>query len=239
MIRTENLVKRYEMNGQTLAAVDHVSLHVPAGEYAAIIGPSGSGKSTLMHILGCLDAPTAGRYFLHGRDVSALNKDELAKVRGEEIGFVFQGFQLLPRLTAAENVALPLMLCGMPEKKRLAIACTLLQRVGLGERLHHTPTQLSGGQQQRVAIARALARNPAVILADEPTGNLDPQSTADVLALLDDMHREGRTILLITHDPVVAQHAQRQITIAHGRIFSDLRKENHALNKIHPKIMTN
>ena len=221
MIRTEGLTKTYTMKGKTVCALNHVSLHIAPGEYAAIIGPSGSGKSTLMHLLGCLDAPTSGRYLLNGRDVSRLSPEELARVRGEEIGFVFQGFQLLPRLTAEENVALPLLLCGVPMKKRMETARRLLTQVGLGERLRHTPAQLSGGQQQRVAVARALARNPAVLLADEPTGNLDAQSTADVLRLLEELHREGRTVVLITHDPAVARRAPRQIAIAHGRIAAD------------------
>ena len=238
MIRTENLTKLYTMNGKTVTALDHVSLRVGEGEYAAIVGPSGSGKSTLMHLLGCLDNPTSGSYRLHGRDVSTLNRDELARVRGEEIGFVFQGFQLLPRLTAAENVALPLLLCGVPTKERTAAARALLEQVGLGERIHHTPNQLSGGQQQRVAIARALARNPAVLLADEPTGNLDAQATADVLHLLDELHRAGRTILLITHDSVVARRAERQITIASGRILSDSAKDIPVFSKFSPKIIT-
>ena len=238
MIRTENLTKLYTMNGKTVTALDHVTLRVQKGEYAAIVGPSGSGKSTLMHLLGCLDTPTSGSYRLHGRDVSTLGKDELAQVRGQEIGFVFQGFQLLPRLTAAENVALPLLLCGVPPKERAAAARALLEQVGLGERLHHTPHQLSGGQQQRVAIARALARNPAVLLADEPTGNLDAQATADVLHLLDELHRTGRTILLITHDSVVAQRAERQITIAAGRIIGDSAKDIPVSSNFSPKIIT-
>lgn len=221
MIRTENLTKLYPLEGRSVAALDGVSLRIAQGEYTAIIGPSGSGKSTLMHILGCLDTPTAGRYLLHGQDVSTLNPDQLARVRGQEIGFVFQGFQLLPRLTAEENVALPLLLCGIPRTQRLTTARSLLEQVGLAQRMHHTPSQLSGGQQQRVAIARALVRNPPVLLADEPTGNLDAQSTADVLALLDDLHQAGRTIVLITHDSVVANRASRQIAIAQGRIQSD------------------
>ena len=221
MIRTEGLTKTYTMKGKAVEALDHVSLRIAKGEYVAIIGPSGSGKSTLMHLLGCLDAPTSGRYLLNGQDVSRLNPEALARVRGEEIGFVFQGFQLLPRLTAEENVALPLLLCGVPLKKRMETARRLLEQVGLGERLRHTPAQLSGGHQQRVAVARALARNPAVLLADEPTGNLDTQSTADVLRLLEALHREGRTVVLITHDPAVARRAPRQIAIAHGRIAAD------------------
>ena len=218
MIRTENLSKRYDLSGDSLEALHGVTLHIRQGEYAAIVGPSGSGKSTLMNILGCLDAPTSGSYRLHGRDVSTLSPAELARVRGEEIGFVFQGFQLLPRLTAVENVALPLLLCGMPVARRLERASGLLRQVGLGDRLHHRPSQLSGGQQQRVAIARALARDPAVLLADEPTGNLDAAATGEVLALLEALNRQGRTVVLITHDGQVARRAGRQLCISGGRL---------------------
>ena len=218
MIRTENLSKRYDLSGDSLEALHGVTLHIRQGEYAAIVGPSGSGKSTLMNILGCLDAPTSGSYRLHGRDVSTLSPAELARVRGEEIGFVFQGFQLLPRLTAVENVALPLLLCGMPVARRLERASGLLRQVGLGDRLHHRPSQLSGGQQQRVAVARALARDPAVLLADEPTGNLDAAATGEVLALLEALNRQGRTVVLITHDGQVARRAGRQLCISGGRL---------------------
>ena len=218
MIRTENLSKRYDLSGDSLEALHGVTLHIRQGEYAAIVGPSGSGKSTLMNILGCLDAPTSGSYRLHGRDVSTLSPAELARVRGEEIGFVFQGFQLLPRLTAGENVALPLLLCGMPVARRLERASGLLRQVGLGDRLHHRPSQHSGGQQQRVAIARALARDPAVLLADEPTGNLDAAATGEVLALLEALNRQGRTVVLITHDGQVARRAGRQLCISGGRL---------------------
>ena len=218
MIRTENLSKRYDLSGDSLEALHGVTLHIRQGEYAAIVGPSGSGKSTLMNILGCLDAPTSGSYRLHGRDVSTLTPAELARVRGEEIGCVFQGFQLLPRLTAVENVALPLLLCGMPAARRLERASCLLRQVGLGDRLHHRPSQLSGGQQQRVAIARALARDPAVLLADEPTGNLDAAATGEVLALLEALNRQGRTVVLITHDGQVARRAGRQLCISGGRL---------------------
>ena len=218
MIRTENLSKRYNLSGGSLEALHGVTLHIRQGEYAAIVGPSGSGKSTLMNILGCLDTPTSGSYRLHGRDVSTLTPAELARVRGEEIGFVFQGFQLLPRLTAVENVALPLLLCGMPAARRLERASCLLRQVGLGDRLHHRPSQLSGGQQQRVAIARALARDPAVLLADEPTGNLDAAATGEVLALLEALNRQGRTVVLITHDGQVARRAGRQLCISGGRL---------------------
>jgi len=221
MLIADRLTRSYPMGSRTLVALDAVSFHIRKGEYAAIVGPSGSGKSTLMHLLGCLDTPTSGTYLLHGRDISSLSAEALARVRGEEIGFVFQGFQLIPRLTALENAALPLTLCGMPAKERLARAEVLLSRVGLADRLHHRPAQLSGGQQQRVAIARALSRDPAVLLADEPTGSLDPRSTEDVLALMDELHREGRTIVLITHDGKVAARAQRQLHIRQGRLVQD------------------
>ena len=224
MLIADALTRTYPMGSQTLTALDRVSFHIPQGEYAAIVGPSGSGKSTLMHLLGCLDSPTSGSYRLHGRDVSRLSGKELARVRGAEIGFVFQGFQLIPRLTALENVALPMLLCGIPAKARNARAEMLLARVGLADRLHHKSTQLSGGQQQRVAIARALSRDPAVLLADEPTGSLDPRSTREVLALLDELHREGHTVVLITHDMKVAAQADRQLEIAGGRLVADRRR---------------
>ena len=221
MIQTEGLTKVYSVNGRPVTALDHVTLSVAQGEYAAIVGPSGSGKSTLMHMLGCLDTPTEGSYRLNGRSVAVLSPGELAQVRGEEIGFVFQGFQLLPRLTALENVSLPLLLSGVPSAERRRRARMLLESVGLSERLEHYPGQLSGGQQQRVAVARALIRDPAVLLADEPTGNLDSASTEDVLTLLESLHRTGRTVVLITHSPAVAARARRQISIAQGRIASD------------------
>ena len=193
-----------ERKSPPLPVLSDITLHIPPGQYAAMVGASGSGKSTLMNILGCLDRPTSGVYRLHGRDVSALPPDELAKVRGEEIGFVFQGFQLIPRLTAIENVMLPLLL-----------------RVGLHSRMHHLPAALSGGQQQRVAIARALIRRPALILADEPTGSLDPDATQEILSLLEDLHRAGQTILLITHNPTVAACAERRLTLQGGKIFEE------------------
>ena len=226
MIRVSHLCRSYTMNGQTVSALQDVSFHIPRGEYAAIVGPSGSGKSTLMHLLGCLDRPTSGTYILAGQDVSRLTDRELSRVRGEKIGFVFQGCQLIRRLTALENVALPLTLCGTPARDRTARAEALLSRVGLGDRLHHRPSQLSGGQQQRVAIARALIRSPRLLLADEPTGALDPASTRDVLALLDELHQEGRTVLLITHDMGVAQHTRRQLRIEGGRLTQDFCAKN-------------
>ncbi len=226
MLTAINLTRTYTMNGLIVSALEDVSFHIEKGEYAAIVGPSGSGKSTLMHLLGCLDSPTSGAYLLAGEDVSHLPERELARVRGERIGFVFQGFQLIPRLTALENVALPLVLCGVPEKERRARAASLLEQVGLGSRMDHKPHQLSGGQQQRVAIARALSRDPAVLLADEPTGSLDPAATRDVLSLLEGLHREGRTVLLITHDMHLAGQAERQLCIAEGRLQSDSGSKN-------------
>ena len=204
-----------ERKSPPLPVLSDITLRIPPGQYAAMVGASGSGKSTLMNILGCLDRPTSGVYRLHGRDVSALPPDELAKVRGEEIGFVFQGFQLIPRLTAIENVMLPLILQGVSESERRARAEQLLLRVGLHSRMHHLPAALSGGQQQRVAIARAL------ILADEPTGSLDPDATQEILSLLEDLHRAGQTILLITHNPTVAARAERRLTLQGGKIFEE------------------
>lgn len=221
MLRCEHLSRAYRRGGGEAGEVEalrDVSLHIREGEYVAVVGPSGSGKSTLMNILGCLDRPDSGIYCLHGRDVSRLEGSELARVRGEEIGFVFQGFQLLPRLTAEENVALPLLLQGVPARERLDRARALLTQVGLGHRLRHCPAELSGGQQQRVAVARALVRSPAVLLADEPTGNLDAEATGEVLSLLERLHDRGRTIVLITHDEAVARCAERRICISGGRV---------------------
>ena len=218
MIRLQDVCKIYPLGSERVAALDHVSLHIAPREYAAIVGPSGSGKSTLMHILGCLDTPTSGRYLLEGQDVSAMSEKQLSQVRGEKIGFVFQGFQLLPRLTALENVALPLLLQGVSKTQRLARARQALEQVGLGARLAHKPSQLSGGQQQRVAVARALIHEPSVILADEPTGNLDQSATREVLCLLEALHRQGHTLVLITHDPAIARKAPRQIVVERGRL---------------------
>ena len=230
MIEISHLRKEYTMDGHTVHALSDVSFRVDKGEYAAIVGPSGSGKSTLMHILGCLDRPTSGEYRLGEESVGRLDDRALARVRGEMIGFVFQGCELIPRMSALENVMLPLILCGAGEKQRRARAEELLARVGLHDRMHHRPSQLSGGQRQRVAIARALSRNPALLLADEPTGALDPDTTLEVLSLLDELHQEGRTILLITHDKQVASRAKRQLLIENGRlteIFSAKTVKNH------------
>ncbi len=226
MIRVSHLSRTYTLNGQTVPALWDVSFHIARGEYAAIVGPSGSGKSTLMHLLGCLDSPTSGSYHLGGEDVSRLPPGKLADIRGAQIGFVFQGFQLIPRMTALENVMLPLLLCKTPPAERIARARELLCRVGLQDRLDHKPAQLSGGQQQRVAIARALSRDPPLLLADEPTGALDPQSTADILRLLQDLHRENRTVLIITHDMQVARQTKRQLCIENGRLIWDSCTQN-------------
>ena len=227
MIDVQHLCRHYQMtDGPLVSALEDVTFHIDRGEYAAIVGPSGSGKSTLMHILGCLDRPSSGVYLLGRQDVTRLDDKALARLRGEMIGFVFQGCQLIPRLTALENVMLPLILCGMKEKFRQARAKELLDRVGLSDRMHHKPAELSGGQCQRVAIARALSRNPPVLLADEPTGALDPDSTAGVLTLLDELHREGHTILLITHDMGVAQQAARRLMIHQGRLIANIQQKN-------------
>ena len=220
MILMENIAKEYpgrrgEAGVRVLSGVD---LHVRPGEYAAIVGASGSGKSTLMHLIGCLDAPTSGRYRLDGTELTGLSAKELCRVRREKIGFVFQGYQLLKRLTALENVALPLMLRGVPLRRREEAAMEALRRVGLEQRARHLPARLSGGQQQRVSIARALCYSPSLLLCDEPTGALDASSRDEVLALLAELHQAGHTIVVITHDPRVADHAQHRYRVEGGRI---------------------
>lgn len=224
LIHTENLVKAYSFGGEQVRALDGVSLDIETGEFVAIMGASGSGKSTLLNILGCLDRPTSGRYCLAGRDVSDLSPSELAEVRNRELGFVFQSFNLLPRTSAVENVELPLIYAGLGRERRRALARAALLRVGLGDRLQHTPSQLSGGQQQRVAIARALVNNPRLILADEPTGNLDSKASVSVMALLQALWRGGQTVVFVTHEPDVAQYASRVIVVRDGRILSDSRQ---------------
>ena len=225
MIELTDIRKVYAMGGASVAALDGVSLSIRAGEFVAIVGPSGSGKSTLMHIMGCLDQPTSGRYVLDGALVSGLRPGALAAIRNQKIGFIFQGFQLLPRLSAVENVELPLALAGMERRFRRQRAAEALARVGLASRMDHRPSQLSGGQQQRVAIARALVTKPPVLLADEPTGNLDPQASAEVLDILHGLHREGNTIVLITHDVGVAQQATRRIAVKDGRALLALGRD--------------
>lgn len=218
MIRMEMVEKRYDMGRSQVAVLRQVSLHIRPGQFAAIVGPSGSGKSTLMNLIGCLDRPTGGAYYLDGENTARLNGKELSRLRREKLGFVFQGFQLLPRLTALENTALPLLLAGVGEKERISRAAQALDRVGLGERLRHLPNQLSGGQQQRAAIARALIQNPPVLLADEPTGSLDGESAKEVFDMFLSLHREGRTLVLITHDPRLAVQAQVQYQVREGQV---------------------
>ncbi|HWR98098.1 MAG TPA: ABC transporter ATP-binding protein [Candidatus Methanoperedens sp.] len=220
IIEAEGLVKRYELGGEVLLALDRVSLTVAAGEILSITGPSGSGKSTLMHILGCLDRPDEGRYLLAGEDVSRMSRDRLAEVRNRRIGFVFQTFNLLPRLSALENVELPLLYAGRAGTREVARAA--LERVGLGDRLRHEPSQLSGGQRQRVAVARALVTDPALLLADEPTGNLDSRTGREILTLFKALNREGHTIIIVTHDPAIAAFCDRQLRLRDGRVADDV-----------------
>ncbi|MBO8165487.1 MAG: ABC transporter ATP-binding protein [Brevibacillus sp.] len=221
MIRIEGLSKWYQMGGETIKALDCVSLTVYQGDFVAIIGPSGSGKSTLMNMIGCLDVPTEGSYRLDGVEISAMNDNQLADIRNTKIGFIFQGFNLLPKLTAIENVELPLIYRGVPTRKRKAMAMDALEKVGLGERMHHRPSELSGGQQQRVAIARALAANPPILLADEPTGALDTKTGKEVLEMIQHINGQGHTIVLITHDLSIAQQAKRVIRIQDGKLYED------------------
>ena len=221
LIEVEGLVKVYRTGDVELRALDGVSFSVAHGEFVAVMGPSGSGKSTTMNMLGCLDSPTQGRYLLDGRDVARLSGDELAKVRNEKLGFVFQGFNLLPRLSAVDNVALPLVYSGVPSRERSERAREALERVGLGKRLGHRPNQMSGGQQQRVAIARALVGRAPLILADEPTGNLDTRTSEEIMDLLVEVNREGKTVVLVTHEPDIAAYARRVLHFKDGRLVSD------------------
>lgn len=219
MIQMNSITKTYQMGTQSVHALCGVDLHVAQGEFIAIMGPSGSGKSTLMNIIGCLDIPSGGRYILDGLDVSQMNDNDLARTRNKKIGFVFQQFNLLPRTSAVKQVSLPLMYAGIGRNERRQQAEAALTAVGLGERLHHRPDELSGGQQQRVAIARALATKPSIILADEPTGALDTQSGADIMRIFHDMHTQGITLVVITHDPDVAAQAGRTVHIRDGLIM--------------------
>ena len=221
LISVDRLCKQYGSGENAVRALSDISLTVETGEYVAIVGQSGSGKSTLMNILGCLDTPTSGHYRLNGQDVSALTDRRLSEIRNRQIGFIFQGFNLIPGLTAVENVELPLLYRGLGREERRTLAEESLRRVGLGSRLSHRPSEMSGGQQQRVAIARAIAARPPVLLADEPTGNLDSRSGEDIMAILRTLNGEGRTVLLITHDNAIAARAPRRIRICDGRITED------------------
>ncbi|WP_069987002.1 ABC transporter ATP-binding protein [Massilioclostridium coli] len=218
LIELQEATKIYPMGEETICAMDHISFGIQKGEFVSIIGCSGSGKSTLMNILGCLDTLNSGKYFLDGEDVACFTQNRLSKIRNEKIGFVFQSFYLIPNLTALENVELPLKYQNIPKHRRKLLAASALHQVGLNTRMHHRPNQLSGGQQQRVAIARAIASSPPIILADEPTGNLDSKSGNDIMEILQILHNEGKTILLITHDPTIANQAQRTLKIADGKL---------------------
>jgi putative ABC transport system ATP-binding protein len=221
LIRTEDLKKTYQMGSEQVHALRGVTFEIHRGEYVAIMGPSGSGKSTMMNLIGCLDTPSDGKYYLNSRLVSEMNDDELAYIRNKEIGFVFQTFNLLARATALHNVELPLIYNGTPSHERKERAIKALQSVELGERMYHRPNELSGGQRQRVAVARALVNNPSIILADEPTGNLDSATSMDIMRLLDELHHKGHTIILVTHEPDIALHAYRVVRLLDGRIASD------------------
>ena len=222
VIRIENLTRFYTIGEETVRALNGINLTIQKNEYVALMGPSGSGKSTLMNIIGCLDTPTSGEYFLNGPNVAQLSDSELAAIRNKEIGFVFQTFNLLPRLTALQNVALPLVYAGIPEAERLKKAKEVLEQVGLGNRMTHKPNELSGGQRQRVAVARALVNNPSIILADEPTGNLDSKTSEEIMQLIDIIHQAGNTIVLVTHEEDIALHAKRVVRMRDGIVESDL-----------------
>jgi putative ABC transport system ATP-binding protein len=221
IIKVENVKKIYRMGDNEVRALDGVSLVVEEGEFLIVMGPSGSGKTTLLHLMGCLDKPTEGEIYIASTSVSKLNDSQLAKIRNKMVGFVFQQFNLLPRLTALENVELPMIYAGVPKSARRKKAKELLELVGLGDRLHHRPTQLSGGQMQRVAIARALANDPMVLLADEPTGNLDSKSGEEILKIFSELNERGQTIIIVTHDPEVAKHAGRIVRMRDGKIVSE------------------
>jgi len=223
VIHVEDLRREYEMGAERVLALRGLTLTIRRNEYVAIMGPSGSGKSTLMNLLGCLDTPTGGTYWLSGQEVSRLSDDALARVRNREIGFVFQTFNLLPRATALHNVELPLVYAGVSSRERRERAEEALTRVGLADRMHHRPNELSGGQRQRVAIARALVNRPSLLLADEPTGNLDSTTSEDIMAVFRELHRQGQTIVVVTHEPSIAAHAERTVVLRDGRLDSDTR----------------
>lgn len=227
-IRLSAVKKIYTVGDATVAALDGIDLHIKKGQFAAIMGPSGSGKSTLMNILGCLDRPTTGSYVLDGEEVAKLSDDALAITRNGKIGFVFQNFNLLSRISALENVALPLVYAGVGSKIRIERATQLLESVGLASRKHHLPNELSGGQRQRVAIARALVNEPKIIMADEPTGNLDTKSSLEIMALFGELHAEGKTIILVTHEPEIAEYAQRKLMVRDGKLVRDEMKGEKA-----------
>jgi len=225
IIRLADLTREYRMAAETVYALRGIDLEIARNEYVAIMGPSGSGKSTLMNLVGCLDTPTAGEYWLNGAEVSSMDDDELARVRNREIGFVFQTFNLLPRADALHNVELPLIYAGIGGRDRHRLASEALERVGLADRMHHKPNELSGGQRQRVAIARALVNKPSILLADEPTGNLDSATSAEIMDVFEQLWQQGQTIVMVTHEADIAAHAHRVITLLDGRIHSDTVRE--------------
>ncbi len=228
LISLNQICKFYPMGDQTVKALDHISLTIAKNEYIAFIGSSGSGKSTMMNILGCLDQPSSGEYFLNNKDVSMLSQNELAEIRNQEIGFIFQSFNLLPRATALNNIMLPLVYQGIALSKRKKLAITALEKVHLTDRMNHIPSQLSGGQRQRVAIARALVTHPSILLADEPTGNLDSQTTRDIMKLFDQLHQEGQTIIVVTHEDEIAKHCHRVVRLSDGQIIEDFTNKKEA-----------
>ncbi|MEO8000828.1 MAG: ABC transporter ATP-binding protein [Arenimonas sp.] len=221
MISLTNIIKRYKMGEDEFMALAGVDLSIERNEYVALIGPSGSGKSTLMNLLGCLDTPSEGKYVLNGRDTSTMNDNELAKVRNQEIGFIFQSFHLLPRMSVLHNVMQPLVYRGIASAERVKMATQALDKVGLSHRMGHRPNQLSGGQRQRVAVARALVGNPSILLADEPTGNLDSKTSEEIMALFDELHQQGQTVIVVTHEPDIAAHCHRTIRVSDGKIVQD------------------
>ena len=227
VIEIHDIVKNYQVGSVIVRALRSVSIIIERNEYVAIMGPSGSGKSTLMNLIGCLDTPSSGSYKLNGTDVSKMEDDFLAEIRNKEIGFVFQTFNLLPRYTALENVTLPLIYAGIPKVDREKVAVETLEQVGLGDRMTHKPNELSGGQRQRVAIARALVNKPSIILADEPTGNLDSKTAIDIMGLLDDIHRKGNTVIVVTHEEDIAKHAARIIRLFDGEVSQDYPNEKY------------
>jgi putative ABC transport system ATP-binding protein len=227
VIEIQNIVKNYQVGSVIVRALRSLSLNIERNEYVAIMGPSGSGKSTLMNLIGCLDTPTSGSYNLNGTDVSKMEDNMLAEIRNKEIGFIFQTFNLLPRYTALENVTLPLIYAGFPRHEREQMAITTLEQVGLGDRMTHKPNELSGGQRQRVAIARALVNKPSIILADEPTGNLDSKTSVDIMMLLDDIHKKGNTVIVVTHEEDIARHAARIIKLIDGEVATDIQNERY------------
>ena len=227
VIRLEDIMKTYVMGDAVVHALDHVSVEIGVGEFTSIMGPSGSGKSTMMNILGCLDRPTSGQYYLDGKEVAGYSDDELARTRNAKIGFVFQNFNLLPKLSAQLNVALPLVYAGIGEEERLERAKTALEAVGLGDRIDHYPTEMSGGQRQRVAIARALINDPAIIMADEPTGNLDTKSSYEIMDIFKKMNDNGKTVVMVTHEPDIAEQTKRILTMRDGKLVSDEWRADH------------